>query len=226
MMCNHLLWVSQVEEFGSSRDVVVGDLSHGESIEAIAAYILERAPTEFILAGISMGGIVAFEIWKLAPERVKGLALLDTNAKADSQERKKVRVRQIRDARQGLLERIIINELKPDYMAPIHRYDKELLATLMQMAVDLGVDVFERQSLALMNRSAQIDVLETITCPVEVLCGEEDFLCPVEFHQILAGLIPDAHLTVLQDCGHVSSMEAPIRVNNMLENLILRVERA
>ncbi len=225
-MCNHLLWVSQVEEFGSSRDVVVGDLSQGESIEAIAAYILERAPTEFILAGISMGGIVAFEIGKLAPESVKGLALLDTNAKADSQERKKVRVRQIREARQGLLERILIKELKPDYMAPIHRYDKELLSTLMQMAVDLGVDVFERQSLALMNRSAQIDMLETITCPVEVLCGEEDFLCPVEFHQILASLIPDAHLTVLPDCGHVSSMEAPIMVNNMLENLISRVERA
>lgn len=223
-MCNHLLWADQTAEFSSERDVLVANFVRADTIEEMASNALSQISGDFVLAGLSMGGIVAFEMWKQAPERIKGLAILDANPKADTDEKREMRRRQIRDARQGLLDRILIEELKPNYVAPIHRTDRLLLSRIMAMADDLGGAVFERQSRALMARSDYTGVLETITCPVEVLCGKDDVLCPTELHRKMAALIPDARLTVLPDCGHMSSMEAPSLVNNILRDLIKRVE--
>ncbi|WND03029.1 alpha/beta hydrolase [Temperatibacter marinus] len=224
MMCNHILWQYQIEEFGKDREVFVADFSNGSTIEDMASKALEAAPPEFIAVGLSMGGIVAFEMWKQAPKRILGMALMDTNAYADSPARKKVRERQIVEANDGALEQILIEELKPNYLAPIHRNNKKLLDQILDMGSSLGVTVFEQQSVALMHRGDQMSILSKITCPVEVLCGKEDELCPIEYHQTITSRIDGARLTVLPDCGHMSSMEAPAMVNMMLRDLLARVE--
>lgn len=223
-MCNHLLWTDQIAEFAEDRDVVVANFAKADTIEKMASSALSQIPGDFIAAGLSMGGIVAFEMWLQAPERIKGLAILDATPLADTEEKRKERRRQIRDARQGLLDRILIEELKPNYIAPIHRSDKRLLSRIMEMADEFGVGVFERQSRALMVRRDYMEMLKTISCPVEVLCGKEDKLCPTDLHRKMAALIPDARLTVLPDCGHLSSMEAPSLVNGILKDLIVRAE--
>lgn len=225
LMCDHRLWQPQVEFFELERPVIVADVSKDASIEAMASRALSSVEGDFILIGLSMGGIIAFEMIRQAQTRIKGLALLDTNAMAESDARKKERKRQIAEAREGHLSRIVIEELKPNYLAPTHRQDKELKGKILAMAEDQGLAVFEQQSHALMARRESLDTLRKIDCPTEVLCGQEDELCPVEYHQMMASNIENAHLTVLPDCGHMSSLEAPIVVNKMLQGLIQRVER-
>ncbi len=226
LMCDHRLWQPQIDAFSSQRSVIVPDLSSCNSVPEMAARALNEVNGDFVLAGLSMGGIVAFEMWRHSSARIKGIALLDTNAMKESKARKSERLHQIEAVRNGDLIRILVEELKPNYVAAVHRADKNLLNTLRQMGEDQGADVFERHSKALMARPESLETLKTITCPTCVLCGQEDELCPVEYHQMMASLIPNANLTVLPDCGHMSSLEAPAIVNSMLADLIERVEKA
>ena len=226
LMCDHRLWQPQIEAFSNERPVIVPNLSVCNSVPEMANCALNSVDGDFVLAGLSMGGIVAFEMWRQAPTRIKGLALLDTNALKESEARKAERLRQIEDVRRGDLVRILVEELKPNYLAAVHRADKNLLNTLRQMGEDQGAGVFERHSRALMVRSDSLETLATITCPTCVLCGQEDELCPVEYHQMMASHIPNANLITLPDCGHMSSLEAPAIVNSMLADLIKRAEKA
>lgn len=226
LMCDRRLWTPQIEAFSDQRPVIVPDLSMCNSVVEMAQCALNLVDGDFVLAGLSMGGIVAFEMWRQSPERIKGLALLDTNAMKESEARKKERLRQIREVRAGDLVRILVEELKPNYLAAVHRADMNLLDTLRQMGEDQGPDVFERHCKALMVRPESLETLKSITCPTRVLCGQEDELCPVEYHQMMASLIPSSTLTVLPDCGHMSSLEAPAIVNSMLSDLIERAEKA
>lgn len=226
LMCDRRLWRPQIDAFSNQRSVIVPDLSPCNSVPEMATCALNSVKGDFVLAGLSMGGIVAFEMWRQSPERIKGLALLDTNAMKESEARKSERLRHIEQVRGGDLVRILVEELKPNYLAAVHRADTNLLDTLRQMGEDQGADVFERHSRALMVRPESLETLKTITCPTCVLCGQEDELCPVEYHQMMASLIPNANLTTLPDCGHMSSLEAPAIVNSMLADLIERAEKA
>ena len=86
--------------------------------------------------------------------------------------------------------------------------------------MDLGADVFERQSIALRDRVDSVPTLPTIDCPTLVLCGAEDHLCPVEYHELMASRIPGATLEILEDCGHIASLEQPGRVTEALRKLL------
>ena len=214
MMCDERLWQPQCEALPCRCEVA--DLSRGERIEAIAAGILASAPEHFALAGLSMGGIVAFEMWRQAPERIERLALLDTNFRADPPERRQLRNEQIERVAAGQLESVLRDELKPNYLAEIHRGNLQLLDEVLAMGLDLGSAVFTRQSLALRDRPDSSGTLATIDCPVLVLCGKEDSLCPVELHREMARSIPRAELIVIDNCGHLATLEQPDAVNAAL----------
>lgn len=218
-MCDERLWAPQQQSLGVPATVV--DLSRHEEFVSMASAILADAPPTFGVAGLSMGGILAFELWRQAPQRVTHLALLDTNPHAEVPERQTLRLRQIDDVASGKLEEVTVNALKPMYLAEQNRQDRRLLDTILQMAVDLGPDVFRRQSLALKDRRDSVATLGTITCPTAVICGDEDSLCPVEYHELMADKIPGAELFVLPACGHLSSLEQPRRVNTILRQLFL-----
>lgn len=226
MMCDERMWQSQNEYLtGLGYEVINGDITGREvsqpvgeiSIAEIARQLLASLPPQFALAGLSMGGIVALEMWRQAPGRISRLALLDTSALADTDAKREKRDEQIRAARSGCLEKILIEEMKPNYLAESNKRDELALSVLLAMAVDLGLDVFVKQSLALKKRDASLLTLATIDCPTLVLCGCEDTLCPVEHHQRMAKLIKNAELKVLDDCGHLSTMEQPGLVNLALE---------
>ncbi len=216
MMCDHRLWRHQCEALAGDVPVHVGDISGADSIAEIAAQVLAEAPPRFSLAGLSMGGIVAFEMWRQAPERIERMALLDTNYRADAEDRRMLRNQQIHAVRAGELMSVLRDELKPNYLAQVHRDNTELLDEVLAMGMELGEDVFIDQSLALRDRPDSEATLPNITCPVLVLCGAEDTLCPVSLHETMAARIDNAELVVVEECGHLSTMEQPEAVNSAM----------
>lgn len=218
MMCDAALWAPQAKALGFDYAVHCGDISLGRDVASIAARVLAVAPERFALAGLSMGGIVALEMWRQAPQRIQGLALLDTNFRPDTAERREMRNRQIEEARQGRLGALLRDELKPNYLARCHRGNLALLDEVLYMGLRQGQAVFERQSLALRDRPDSSATLATITCPTLVLCGEEDSLCPPQLHREMASMIPGARLHVIPDCGHLATLEQPDAVTAALRH--------
>ncbi len=132
MMCDDRLWSHQIAAF--DVPVSVADTLRSDNFADMAAQVLAAAPPRFAMAGLSMGGILAFEIWRQAPERVTHLALLDTNPHPDAPDRKSIRFEQIAAAAAGKLEELAIESLKPLYLAEKNREDKTLLKTILDMA--------------------------------------------------------------------------------------------
>ena len=218
MMCDARLWAGQEAQF--SQNVFHADTSKHDNFDEMARSVLQHAPDRFAMAGLSMGGILAFEIWRQAPERVSHLALLDTNPHAESADRQSMRLQQIAAAAAGELRELATESLKPLYLAAAHREDDELLNSILNMVMDLGADVFRSQSLALRARIDSVETLPTITCPTLVMCGDEDHLCPPVYHELMAAEIPNAQLKIIDSCGHLSSMEQPEVVTSELQKLM------
>ncbi len=216
MMCDEMQWAHQKEALSGQCQIHPCAMIGFKSIQEIAESILEKAPATFALAGLSMGAIVAFEIWRQAPERVERMALLDTNFRADTEEKKAVRNRQIKEVFSGALAEVLRNELKPNYLAEIHCNNTELLQEVLDMGLRLGKEVFLDQSIALRDRPDSRSTLGSINRPVVIICGKEDQLCPPSLHQELAAAIPDSELYLIDDCGHLSTMEQPEAVNKIL----------
>lgn len=220
MMCDARMWRAQIDALGIPAAVFVS--TGFDNFTDAAADILKKAPQRFALGGLSMGGILAFEIWRQAPQRVTHLALIDTNPFADSAERQSMRLEQIEQVLAGGLRELAVDSLKPMYLAESNRDDEALLNVILDMATDLGPEVFRRQSLALKNRADSVGSLSEIDCPVLIMCGAEDTLCPVQFHEYMATRIRNAALVVIDDCGHLASMEKPEVVTSELRALLAR----
>lgn len=216
MMCDHRLFAPQVEALKERFDIVIPELS-ASSIEEMAQTVLTDVNADrFNLAGLSMGGIVAMEIVRQAPERVSRLALLDTNHFADAPDKFELRNRQIDDVKQGKLRDVIVEEMKPVYLAKQNRSNQQLLNTLIDMAMDVGAETFMAQSIALRDRPDQSETLKNYIGPSLVLCGKEDNLCLPEQHEEIAGLLPNSVLEIVEGAGHITTLEAPHIVNSAL----------
>lgn len=195
----------------------VADFSGAASIERLASETLKGLPERIALVGLSMGGIIAFEIVRQVAGRVSHLALLNTTARRDAAGA--ARKAQLKRVVGGELDLVLRDELKPQYLAPDNR-TPELLATLQDMGRDIGADVFVRQTMALTTRRDAFDLLGSITCPTLVIAGAEDRVCPVDRHVEIASAIPGARLQVIEGCGHISTLERPVIVNAALSELL------
>jgi len=215
MMCDARLFGPQILALGADRAVHLAPITGADRIEALAQEVLAHAPPRFALAGLSMGGIVAMEILRRAPERVARLALLDTNALSEQPNIAAAREAQIVAARSGRLAEVMRDEMKPNYLAP-GPAQKDVLDLVMAMAEALGPEVFIRQSRALQRRPDQQATLRKYGGISLVLCGEYDALCPLKRHELMAGLLPNARLTVVPDAGHLPTLEQPAAVNAAL----------
>lgn len=192
-------------------------ISQHHTVEALAAEVLRNAPESFALGGLSMGGIVAMEVVRQAPERVTRLCLMDTNCEAESERIKAMRQPQIDKARAGELASVMRDEMKPNYLANGPRRS-DVLDLCMDMALGLGPEVFIRQSSALRDRPDQKQTLAHWDKPTLILTGAEDRLCPLHRHELMARLMPQATLTVVQDAGHLPTLERPDNTRKALEH--------
>jgi pimeloyl-ACP methyl ester carboxylesterase len=161
-----------------------------------------------------MGGYVALEIMRQAPERVLALALLDTSARPDTEQATELRKTLMALARTDF--DAVVDSITPRLLHPSHLANKALVKLIADMAHALGAQVFERQQTAIMGRLDSRPFLSAITCPSLVLCGREDALTPLELHQEMAAGIPRADLVVVEHCGHMSALEQPQQVTAAL----------
>ncbi|QFT33032.1 alpha/beta fold hydrolase [Roseibium porphyridii] len=212
MMCDARLYGPQIAELSGKVPLHLAPVTGHASIGELAEEILQNAPSRFALAGLSMGGIVAMEVVRQAPERVARLALLDTNPRAELDEVKQGREPQIDKVRAGSLKDVMRDELKPNYLANGPRR-QDVLDLCMNMALDLGAGVFERQSRALQTRPDQQKTLAAVACPTLILMGAEDRLCPLDRHELMHDLISGSTLTVVEGAGHLPTLEQPDAVN-------------
>lgn len=222
MMCDARLFEPQISAFDGDYEIIVPDLVE-PSIEAMARKVLDIAPVGPLnVAGLSMGGIVAMAMTAIAPQRISRLGLLDTNHLADAPERYDIRNRQIEDVKRGRLRNVIIEEMKPVYLAEENRNNQLLLDLLVEMAMDVGADAFVAQSIALRDRPDQTDHLRRYGGPTLVLCGAEDNLCPPERHQQIHALMAGSELVLVPRAGHISTLENAEDVNAAIGRWLTR----
>ena len=209
LLCTADLWAHQVAHLGDvAVPLVTAEHARHDSLGAIAAAILAAAPRRFALAGLSMGGYIALEIMRRAPDRVTRLALLDTSARADTPEQTARRQELEGQARIGQFKGVT-PRLLPLLLHPDRLHDRALVDRVLQMAADIGRDGFFRQQAAIMARPDSRGDLGRIACPTLVLCGDADKLTPPERAEEIAAGIAGARLALIPACGHLSTMERP-----------------
>lgn len=208
MMCDARLFGPQINALSGRVPLMSLPIGGHDSMFALAAEVLVHAPPRFAIAGLSMGGILAMEVLRQAPDRVVGLALMDTNPLAESDEVKSRRAPQIAAAQAGSLRAVMRDEMKPNYLTDGPNRGA-ILDLCMAMAMDLGERVFINQSIALRDRSDQCETLRAFAGPTLVLCGRDDALCPVERHSLMHRLMPHGTLDVIENAGHLPTLEQP-----------------
>ena len=220
LLCDKALWASQIDALADIADIRVADLTRDDSVAAMARRALVDLPERFFLAGLSMGGYVALEIMATVPARVERLALLDTSARADMPE-------QVR-RRQGLISLADRGQFKgvTPRLLPmlIHtkRVEEEALTTIVtDMAERVGKDAFLRQQRAILGRPDRRSLLPRIHVSTLVLCGAEDALTPVDLSREMAAGIATSRLTVVPDCGHLSTLERPDAVTAAMRRWLI-----
>jgi pimeloyl-ACP methyl ester carboxylesterase len=213
--CSARLYAEQIPALWQFGAVAVADHRRDDSMPAIARRVLADAPPRFALAGLSMGGYIALEIMRQAPDRVAKLALLDTGAGPEVPERTTQRKPMIELAQQGRFAEIT------DHQFPllVHRTrhgDAALKAIVRAMNEETGPEAYCRQQRAIIGRSDLRPELAAIACPTLVLVGDDDQLTPPALAREMAAGIPGARLVMVPECGHLSTLERPQAVNEAL----------
>jgi len=215
MLNDAALWSHQCDGLADIAAPQVADLTRHDSIADMAAATLAEAPERFALAGLSMGGYVAFEMLRQQPERITRLALIDTRAGPDTQAESKRRRGLMRLARRGTFKGVT-PRLLPMLLAKPNLDDEHVTGTVTEMAHRVGGDAFIRQQNAIVNRPDSRPMLSEIAVPTLVMCGRDDTLTPPREHERMATRIPGADLVVLARAGHLAPLERPAAVTNAL----------
>lgn len=206
LLCDERLFAPQLPPLAARTPIRIAETRLDDSLGAMAERILAAAPERFALAGLSMGGYVCFELIRRAPDRVTRLALLDTQARADSpeaaQRRRDLMALAERGEFLGVAPRLLPLFLHPDHI-------ERLGPVVTAMAAAVGKEAFLRQQRAILDRPDSRPLLPSIRCPTLVLCGRQDRLTPPSLHEEMAAAIPDATLVVLPNCGHLAPLERP-----------------
>ena len=205
LICDERLWRDVI--VGLDANCSVADVTQDDSISAMAARALAAAPPRFALAGLSMGGYVALEIMRQAPERITHLALLDTSARADDEARRQTRRKGIEMVKLGRFIGVS-RGLLANLVAARH-LGTTIASDVQAMSERVGQEAYMRQQVAIMNRADSRALLPTIAVPTLVGVGESDKLTPPELAEEMAGVIPGAALVRFADSAHLPPMENP-----------------
>ena len=215
LLCDAALWQNQINALKDSANCSVPDTTQHDTIEAITHDVLAKAPPCFALAGTSMGGYVAFEILRQAPERVTKLAIFSSTARSDTAEQQTRRRLLLALSREGQFKGVT-PRLLPSLIHPDRVGDTALTTLITTMAERVGREAFHNQQTAILNRIDSRPFLKNITCPTLVVGGRQDALTPPELLQEIADNIPNASLTFIEKCGHLAPLEQPEAVNKLM----------
>jgi pimeloyl-ACP methyl ester carboxylesterase len=227
MLCSPRLYAPQVDALADCADIVVPDwreapLAIWESWESTARWVLAQAPAgRFALAGLSLGGMIAIEMMQIAAERVMTLALLDTGLRAQSAAEQAIRRGRIRLADEGHFELVLglqMSRFIPAYRLP----DKPLVDQVLAMCGEIGPEIYKRQEAMAAVRVDRRPDLPGIKCPTVVVCGRDDAATPLALSQEIAAGIPGSALAVIEQCGHLVTLEKPDETNAILREWLSR----
>jgi pimeloyl-ACP methyl ester carboxylesterase len=222
LLCDGAVWEHQIKALSQRYAIKVPDLTQFDRLEAMAAHILDIAPESFSIVGHSMGGRVALEVWRQAPDRVARLALLDTGVDpASADEPAKRQVMLDISAGQGMTA-LADAWLPPMVEAGRLERDEALRATLYAMVERMSPAIHRAQIEALLYRPDAVPLLSQISCPVLVAAGENDLWSPPAQHRRIAEAIPGAEFTIFPEIGHMSPVEGPEVVTAALERWMQR----
>ena len=222
LLCSPRLYAAQVAALGDRAEIVVADwrkapLTIWDSWESAARWIVEQMPPgKFAMAGLSLGGMLAVEIMQFAADRVTKLALLDTGMRSQNETERAIRRARIRLANEGHFELVLglqMSRFIPAYRLP----DKALVDEVMAMCNEIGVDIYKRQEELAAIRADRRPDLPRIKCPTIVVCGRDDAATPLFLSEEMAKAIPAAALVVIEQCGHLVTMEKPEETNEILK---------
>jgi pimeloyl-ACP methyl ester carboxylesterase len=205
----------QVAGLGGPSACITADLTRNDTIAALADDALEQAPADrFAVAAHSMGGYVALEMLRRAPERIERVAFLNTHARPDSPEAMENRRRLMALAERDFPS--VVQQLLPRIVATAHLKDSAVTGTITEMALGTGKEAFMRQERAIIGRIDSRPHLAAIRCPALIVAAREDAIMPLAWLEELAGGIPGARLEVVEASGHCSTLEQPERVTGLL----------
>lgn len=213
LMCDHTVWEPLLPFMDTSQTCQMIDHQNANSLSRMAEQLLEVSPPKFVMAGHSMGGRVALEVLRMAPDRVAGVALMDTGYLAklggeagELEVSKRLVLLEIAQSK-GI--RAMAQEWVKGMVHPNRLADKALIETILKMFETKNSDIFARQLLALIFRKDATDVLKSISVPTLILCGRQDAWTPPSQHEEMLQYVPLAAMSVIEDSGHMSTMEKP-----------------
>lgn len=215
LLCDHRLWAHQIAALADIAEPWVADLTRGDTVSELARSVLDAMPETFALAGVSMGGYVAQEVMRQAPERVTRLCLADTSARADNPEQVERRRALIKIVQTGTF-RGVTRRLLPHFIHPDLIEDPAVGGVVMDMAEATGREAYARQQRAILARADGRPDLALIDCPTLVICGRQDTVTPLELSDEIARGISGAKLAVIEDCGHLPALERPAQVTALM----------
>jgi pimeloyl-ACP methyl ester carboxylesterase len=217
-LCDAALFEHQLEHLTDVAQPQVVSVHLQDNLREVAAYVMEQVAGQFMLAGLSYGGIVAFEIWRQAPERVLKLALLNTNPYPPAEQTRINQQRFVGMAHLGEFRAITTDFLKDVMLHPEHQKDLVLRDKVLNMAEAIGITGFVNEVKAQLARPDATPDLPHITCPTLVLTGREDTVVPLWIHKAMVEKLPHSRLVIVEHCGHLSSMEQPKTVTQALRD--------
>jgi pimeloyl-ACP methyl ester carboxylesterase len=216
LMSDRAIWEAQIPSLAAYSEVRVLNFPGFDSITRMAESALENAPERFSIAGHSMGGRVALEMYRLAGERVDRLALLDTGIYPAHPKEPEDRQVLIDAAFTDGMESMARKHWIPTLLHPDRLEESKLVEPLVAMANRNTPEQMAAQLHALLHRPDMRALLPTISCPALVCCGREDAWASARQHSEMAALIPGAHLEIIEHCGHMATMEYPQRLTELM----------
>ena len=225
--CAHLtderLYASQVAALEADYECAVFAFRDHDSLGGMAGELLAKTPTRFTLIGLSLGGYLAFEVIRRELQRLERLILMDTTAVADHPARRAGRLADIAKVREGGIE-ALIPELPTRWLHPKHVQHVELTNLMADMARSIGARGQFNQQTAMLSRPDSHRDLERVRVPTLLVCGREDPVTPVHDHEAMAARVPGARLEIIEQCGHLSTIEQPEFVNRILKSWLKETE--
>ncbi|MGH8231535.1 MAG: alpha/beta fold hydrolase [Steroidobacteraceae bacterium] len=222
LLCDRAAWADTIGQLDDVADCIVPDYQGADSIEGMARAVLRAAPDRFALAGHSMGGRVALEVVRQAPQRVQRLALLDSGfqprptGEAGAAETD-LRARLVQRARERGM-RVMGREWLGGMVHPERLEDRSLIDPMLDMIERATPEDFAAQVRALLKRPDASAVLASIACPTLLICGRQDSWSPPARHAVMAALITGSRLEILERCGHMAPMEQPRQIGRLLRD--------
>ncbi len=220
LMCDHTVWDPLLPQLSNLHACTVVEHGKADSLSQMAVQLLQDAPPQFYIAGHSMGARVALEVLRIAPERVAGVALLDTGylpklsgPAGEEEVRKRMALLHIAQ-HQGV--RTMAREWVQGMVHPDRLADADLIERILVMFERKNASVFAHQLHALIHRPDGSDVLSALRVPTLILCGRQDFWSPPAQHEAMHQLAPHATLSVIEEAGHMAPMEQPAAVAHQM----------